>query len=168
MAVCPKCGSESDGQFCINCGASMNASAQSFSNQTQTVIVPEENVPNQTQTVIAPAQNYQNPSPNYQNVPPRYQNPVPNYQNQTPPPVYNNVSVVQPRNVTSPGGWIGWMILMTLLPFISIIIMLCCSSDESVKNFAKAQLYIILFSILLVVLGFLAVLIIGAIGASSM
>lgn len=118
----------------------------------------------QTQNVPNPAQN---PSPNFQNNPPRYQNPAPNYQNPTPPPFYNNVSVVQPNTATSPGGWIGWMILMSVLPIIAQIIMLCCSNDESVKNFAKAQFYLILVCLLLVVLAFVFIFVLAAIGASS-
>lgn len=132
MAACPKCGTESEGQFCTNCGASMSA----------------------------PAQNYQNPTPNYQNNPP--------YQNPAPTPFYNNVSVIQPNTATSPGGWIGWMLLMSFLPIIAQIIMICCSNDESVRNFAKAQFYIMLICLAVCLLAFIALIAIGVIGASSM
>ena len=51
---------------------------------------------------------------------------------------------------TSVMGWIGWMLLCSLFPLIGQLIMLT-SRDQSAKNFAKAQLILVLLGIILVV-----------------
>ena len=65
--------------------------------------------------------------------------PNPGPQPYAPPPVYNNITVAN-NNTTSTGGWFGWQLLEALLPIIGIILMLCVSNDDSVKNYAKARL----------------------------
>lgn len=117
---------------CFNCGAEYEGN---FCPDCGTENPKAADMPAVSPT---PQQNYSAPPP-----PPRAY---------TPPPVYNNVAVVNNSNVTSVGGWIGWMFLISLLPFIGIIIMLCCSHDESAKNFAKAQLFFMLLAIGIVVL----------------
>lgn len=91
-----------------------------------------------------------------------YSAPPPPPQRYTPPPVYNNVAVVNNNDVTSVGGWIGWMFLLSLLPLIGVIIMLCCTHDESAKNFAKAQLFFMLLGVGIVVLVIILALVLGA------
>ncbi|MBQ8965309.1 hypothetical protein [Ruminococcus sp.] len=54
---------------------------------------------------------------------------------------------------TSTIGWIGWMLLCTLLPVIGQLIMLT-SKDQSTKNFAKAQLILTLISVILAIILF--------------
>lgn len=49
---------------------------------------------------------------------------------------------------TSVGGWIGWLILCSLFPVIGQLIMLT-SKDQSTKNFAKAQLILMLIALVL-------------------
>lgn len=166
MAVCTKCGTESEGQFCTNCGASMTAPDQNTTPAQepaamQSLSAPPQN-PAPMQNISGPPQNYQNPAPNYQNPAPNYQNPAPNYQ--APPPYYSSAPVVMPRHITSPGGWIGWMILMSILPLIAQLIMLS-SSDESVKNFAKAQLYLMLLCVALFIVAIVVFIALGALNS---
>jgi hypothetical protein len=90
---------------------------------------------------------------------------APNNGAYTPPPanaqrpIYNNISVVQPTNVTSPMGWIGWMLLCSCLPLLGQIIMLLAANDQSAKNFAKAQLILVavitVISLIVVILMFM-------------
>ena len=54
---------------------------------------------------------------------------------------------------TSTIGWIGWMILCCLFPIIGQLIMLT-SRDQSAKNFAKAQLILVLIGTVIFVLFF--------------
>lgn len=51
---------------------------------------------------------------------------------------------------TGVGGWIGWLILCSFFPLIGQLIMLT-SKDESTKNYAKAQLILMLIGIILIV-----------------
>lgn len=85
-------------------------------------------------------------------------------------PVYNNISVVQPTATTGVLGWLGWMLLISVLPLLGLIIMLLAANDPSAKNFAKAQLLLILIvciGTLLVVGGLILLGVIGAAGASA-
>lgn len=72
------------------------------------------------------------------------------------PPVYTNVSVAPPVASTSVMGWIGWMFLIGCLPLLGLIIMALAATDPSAKNFAKANLLIIL------ILTIISLLIVGA------
>lgn len=127
---------------CFNCGAEYEGN---YCPDCGTENPNAAEMPTVSQT---PQQNYSAPPP----PPPAY----------TPPPVYNNVAVVKNNDVTSVGGWIGWLFLIGLLPFIGIIIMLCCSHDESAKNFAKAQLFFMLLAIGIVVLILILAAVLGA------
>lgn len=139
MPICQNCGAELEGKFCTACGApNPNASA------AQTI----QPAPMQTPPPVTPP--IQQPLPQQ----PRF--------NPPPAPIYNNVSVIQQNKVTSTGGWIGWLFLLTLLPLIGHIIMLLCTPDQSAKNFIKAQFVLILIGLLM----FLGLLIIAAIGSS--
>ena len=42
--------------------------------------------------------------------------------------------------VTTTGGWFGWYFLLSFLPLIGTIIMLCSVKDPSAKNYAKLML----------------------------
>ncbi|MGN1132931.1 MAG: zinc-ribbon domain-containing protein [Oscillospiraceae bacterium] len=64
------------------------------------------------------------------------------------------------QQVTGMGGWIGWLLLASFLPLIGTIIALCCSNDQSVKNWAKANL--IITAIILVLVIILCVVFAGA------
>ncbi len=68
----------------------------------------------------------------------------------------------QQNNVTTVGGWIGWMILCSFLPLLGQIIMLCCSNDKSVKNYAKATFILCLIGVILMVIVILAMTMLGA------
>ncbi len=85
-----------------------------------------------------------------------------------PQPVYNNITVPQPTNVTSVGGWIGWMFLCACLPLLGIIIMALAATDPSAKNFAKANLLLIAIILILTLLFFAVMLILGLAGVGFM
>ena len=67
------------------------------------------------------------------------------------PPAY------QPDPVTSVGAWFGWSLLISFLPLIGAIIMLCSVKDPSAKNYAKLivvmQVIVLIFYIILFALG---------------
>ncbi|MDO4864196.1 MAG: hypothetical protein Q4A05_08510 [Ruminococcus sp.] len=65
------------------------------------------------------------------------------------PPVYTNVSVAPPATATSVMGWIGWMLLCSCLPVLGVIIMALAATDPSAKNFAKAQLLVMLIVLII-------------------
>ena len=71
------------------------------------------------------------------------------YANRMAAPVYSNVVAAAPTHTTSVMGWIGWMILISLLPILGVVIMALAATDESAKNFAKAILVLILVGIIL-------------------
>lgn len=79
--------------------------------------------------------------------------PAPAPQPYTPPPVYNNISVNN-TEVTTTGGWFGWQLLEAFLGIIGLIIMLCASRDESVKNYAKAKFIWAIIGLVIVILLF--------------
>lgn len=72
------------------------------------------------------------------------------------PPVYTNVPVAPPVSSTSVLGWIGWMFLIGCLPVLGLVIMALAANDESAKNFAKANLLIMLIVLII------SLLVIGA------
>jgi Na+/proline symporter len=63
---------------------------------------------------------------------------------------YQNFAPINPT--TSIGGWIGWMLLCSILPIIGPIIMICSAKDESAKNFAKAYFVLLAISIVLIII----------------
>ena len=65
------------------------------------------------------------------------------------PPVYTNVVTAPPVSSTSVMGWIGWMFLIGCLPVLGLIIMALAANDESAKNFAKANLLIMLIILII-------------------
>jgi len=65
------------------------------------------------------------------------------------PPVYTNVQVAPPVSSTSVLGWIGWMFLIGCLPVLGLVIMALAANDESAKNFAKANLLIMLIVLII-------------------
>lgn len=73
------------------------------------------------------------------------------------------VVVNQQQQETTVGGWIGWLLLCSFLPLFGQIIMLCCATDKSAKNYAKANL---IFFLIALVLSFLLIIFMGALGAS--
>lgn len=84
-----------------------------------------------------------------------------------PPPVYTAVQpVVQQSNPTSVGGWIGWMFLCACLPVLGVIIMALAATDQSAKNFAKAQLLLMLIGIIIGVVIFLICLLVPTLAVS--
>lgn len=52
---------------------------------------------------------------------------------------------------TTVGGWIGWMLLCSILPIIGQIIMLCCAKNKTIKNYAKANLILVAIAFVLVI-----------------
>lgn len=137
MPNCKNCGAELEGKFCSSCGTP-NAEAS----------VAQASQPAPLQT------------------PPPVPQPVQQPQRFNPPPtpVYNHVSVIQQNKVTSTGGWIGWLFLLTLLPILGDIIMLICSNDDSAKNFVKARLLLVLLGLVVLLL----LIILAAGGAAGM
>ena len=69
----------------------------------------------------------------------------PYYQQPMPP-------IQQQSTATGIGGWLGWLLLASFLPLIGTIIALCCSNDQSVKNWAKANLIITAIALVLVII----------------
>ncbi|MCD8095295.1 MAG: zinc ribbon domain-containing protein [Ruminococcus sp.] len=90
--------------------------------------------------ISQPVQGYQQP-----NVQP---NPMPN-------PVYAQINQAQAaENPTGVIGWIGWMLLCSILPLIGAIIMACSAKNKSTKNYAIANLVLMFLGALIFVLIF--------------
>ena len=85
------------------------------------------------------------------------------------PPVYTNVVAAAPTNVTGVWGWIGWMFLIACLPLLGVIIMALAANDESAKNFAKAQLVLLLIGLIigLIAVGVMLLLGVGLTATSN-
>ena len=83
------------------------------------------------------------------------------------PPVYSNVAVAPPAS-TSVLGWVGWLFLVGCLPVLGLIIMALAANDPSAKNFAKANLLLLLIGLIisLIVVGGMILLGIG-LGATA-
>ena len=62
------------------------------------------------------------------------------------------VPLSQQRVVTTMGGWFGWYLLLTFLPIIGTIIMLCTAKDPTAKNYAKLMLIMQIISIVLCII----------------
>lgn len=137
MAMCKNCGTDFEGKFCPSCGT------------------PSSEIMSDLPEIKADTNNNSQNNGGY--------NPPPVY---NAPPVYNNVSVIQPDNTTGVGGWIGWLLLCSLLPIIGQIIMIGCSQDRSAKNFAKAQLIFTLIGVIILVVIILIPLFIGGIASN--
>ena len=59
-------------------------------------------------------------------------------------------SYAQPQeNVTSVGGWIGWILLCIFVPIIGVIVMLCVTKDPSAKNYAKLSLIMMIIGVVI-------------------
>ncbi len=125
MHKCYNCGAEFEGDYCTYCGVPA----------PQNTPAP---VPPQPNDYSNPQQGYSNAQQNYQQNP--YSQPVYGYNTEKP--------------TTSTGMWFCWQ-LLELIPLIGIIVMLCASEDESVKNYAKARLiwWGISFGLMLLVFG---------------
>ena len=132
MKICPKCGAEADGVFCINCGAAVNDGP------------------------AAPAAEKPAYTPPVQ---PAYQPPVqPTYQ--PPQQPYGYYPPQQPaEEPISVGGWIGRS-LIPYIPVVGWIIYLIMlfvwmgdkTKEETFRNWAKAQLVVMGIVIGLVIL----------------
>ncbi len=84
------------------------------------------------------------------------------------PPVYTNVVTAPPVSSTSIMGWIGWMFLIGCLPVLGLVIMALAANDESAKNFAKANLLIMLIVLIISLIAVGAMLLLGiGLGAAS-
>lgn len=65
-------------------------------------------------------------------------------------------------------GWIGWMFLIGCLPVLGLVIMALAANDESAKNFAKANLLIMLIVLIISLIAVGAMLLLGiGLGAAS-
>lgn len=148
MKICPKCGAEADGVFCINCGAAVNESpaAPAAEKPAEAPVQPTYTPPVQP-TYTAPQQpyGYQPPQQPYGYYPPQQ-------------PTEQPVSV---------GGWIGRS-LIPCIPGVGAIIYLIMlfvwmgdkTKEETFRNWAKAQLIVtgIVFALAIVLVIFSAVL----------
>ena len=148
MKICPKCGAEADGVFCINCGAAVNDSpaAPAAEKPAEAPVQPTYTPPVQP-TYTAPQQpyGYQPPQQPYGYYPPRQ-------------PAEQPVSV---------GGWIGRS-LIPCIPGVGAIIYLIMlfvwvgdkTKEETFRNWAKAQLIVmgIVFGLLILLIIFSAAL----------
>ena len=158
MKICPKCGAEADGVFCINCGAALNDSpaapaAEKPAEAPVAAPVQPTYTPPVQPTYTAPQQ------PAYQPTYTAPQQPYGYYPPQQP--------VEQPISV---GGWIGRS-LIPCIPGVGAIIYLIMlfvwmgdkTKEETFRNWAKAQLIV-----MGIVIGLLILLIIfsAALGVS--
>ena len=132
MKICPKCGAEADGVFCINCGAAVNDSPAA----------PATEAP-----AAAPQQ-------------PTYTAPQQNYGYQPPQQPYGYYPPQQPaEQPVSVGGWIGRS-LIPCIPGVGAIIYLIMlfvwmgdkTKEETFRNWAKAQLIVMGIAVGLVIL----------------
>ena len=146
MKICPKCGAEADGVFCINCGAAVNDAPAAPADK------PAEPAPTYTPpaqpTYTAPQQPYTPPVQPQQ--PYGYQ----------PPQPYGYYPPQQPtEEPISVGGWIGRS-LIPCIPVVGTIIYLIMlfvwmgdkTKEETFRNWAKAQLVVMGIVIGLVIL----------------
>ena len=84
-------------------------------------------------------------------------------QQQAAAPVSYSAPSYQPiEPVTTTGGWVGWYMLMSLLPIIGTIIMLCSTKDPSAKNYAKLMLILQIIAIVLYIIMFIGMAASGA------
>lgn len=153
--LCRKCGKplQEGTKFCEFCGARIEEGA----------------VPVYAEPMATPAAS---PQPAAAPVPPPYQMPV-NNAGQA-PQIVNNIYQA-PKQPISVLGWIGRS-LITCIPFVGALIYFIMlfvwsgdkTKEESFNNWAKAQLWIMLFAVIIVVLVVLIIAITGASLASSL
>ena len=144
MKICPKCGAEADGVFCISCGAAVNASPAAPATEK-----PAE------EPVAAPVQPTYTPP-----VQPTYTAPQQPYGYQPPQQPYGYYPPQQPtEQPISVGGWIGRS-LIPCIPGVGAIIYLIMlfvwmgdkTKEETFRNWAKAQLIVMGIAVGLVIL----------------
>ena len=130
MKICPKCGAEADGVFCVNCGAAVNESPAAPAAPVYTPPVQP--------TYSAPQQPYGYYPP----------------QQPTEQPVSVGGWIGRSLIPYIPG--VGWIIYLIML----FVWMGDKTKEESFRNWAKAQLIVmgILFALVLVLMIFMAVL----------
>ena len=87
------------------------------------------------------------------------------YQNYNSQPYAYSQPYGQQGSATSVAGWIGWMLLCSILPIIGQIIIIVSARDESLKNYAKATL---IMSAIAVVLSIIFMALFGTAFASQM
>ncbi len=149
--ICSKCGTTlaDTEEFCHECGEPQPKSTTPDYNSQQNV---------NTNYTQPQQQSYNNPASNYYPPQQPYSNPTTNY-----PPQQQPYSTPYPQTVvyntsmednyhTGIGGWIGWLLLITLLPFIGLIIAALCARDKSVKSWAAAQLVLELIFVAIIVI----------------
>ncbi|MEE3404511.1 MAG: hypothetical protein VZR73_10545 [Acutalibacteraceae bacterium] len=68
------------------------------------------------------------------------------------PASHSYVPISQQREVTSAGGWFCWYLLLSFLPIIGTIIMLCTVKDPTAKNYAKLTLIMQIIGIVLTII----------------
>ncbi len=68
------------------------------------------------------------------------------------PASHSYVPISQQREVTSAGGWFCWFLLLSFLPIIGTIIMLCTVKDPTAKNYAKLTLIMQIIGIVLLII----------------
>ncbi|MCD7741849.1 MAG: zinc-ribbon domain-containing protein [Ruminococcus sp.] len=128
---CTKCGTEvpMDATVCPSCGAALKSALNAEQVRYQS---SNEGQANAQQA--APNSGYsQQTSPNQT----YYAQPNNVYQ-QAAVPMYQPLPIEDKH--TGILGWIGWLLLCSILPVIGQIIAICASSDKSVKNYAAANL----------------------------
>lgn len=62
------------------------------------------------------------------------------------------VPMSEQRVVTSALGWFGWFMLISFVPLIGTIIMLCSTKDPTAKNYAKLTLILQIISLVLCII----------------
>ena len=144
MAFCTQCGTEMEGTVCPACGAG----------EETTQVVPLAQVAQQTPPPPPQPQPSAYAPPQYAPVPPQYP-PYPQY------PVYPVAYYPQPEEddddaVVSVGAWIGrrlFLLIPCVGPLVYFILLFVWAGDdsreESSRNWAKAQLWVLLFLMLL-------------------
>lgn len=76
-------------------------------------------------------------------------------------PIYYASSMPNPETrPTSVGGWIGWWLLIYLLPVIGWIISICLAKDKTVKNGIIA--YVIISVLLTIILSIVLFILTGS------
>ena len=62
------------------------------------------------------------------------------------------VPMSEQRVVTSALGWFGWFMLISFVPLIGTIIMLCSTKDPTAKNYAKLALIMQIIALVLCII----------------
>ena len=62
------------------------------------------------------------------------------------------VPMSEQRVVTSALGWFGWFMLISFVPLIGTIIMLCSTKDPTAKNYAKLALIMQIIGLVLCII----------------